>query len=193
MHDDLTQRIAVLADEAGKLEQMSAASGFASQKARRDQDRVGFGSLGTSVPLHLFILRSSMTWGSSMVRSECKASPGRERIPVRYTPQDVPAEIPKEVALCLYRIAQEALRNIARHSKAREARLALTATDDSILLSVEDTGVGFNAGQTRGKPGLGLDSMEERARLIGGELTIRSEPGSGTLVEVWAPCLGKMP
>ena len=82
--------------------------------------------------------------------------------------------------MCLYRIAQEALRNIAKHSRAREAWVALTATDDGILLSIEDTGVGFSSDQTRGKLGLGLDSMEERARLIGGEFTIRSEPGKGT-------------
>lgn len=194
MHDDLTQRIAVLAIEAGKLEQISAASASLSGRLREIKDqliRLSQDVHALSRQLHPSILDDLGLVDA--LRSECASFSQRERIPVRYTPQDVPAEIPKEVALCLYRIAQEALRNIAKHSKAREARLALTATDDSILLSVEDTGVGFNAGQTRGKPGLGLDSMEERARLIGGELTIRSKRGSGTLVEVWAPCLGKMP
>jgi signal transduction histidine kinase len=127
------------------------------------------------------------------LRSECASFSQREGIAVRYTPQDIPAGIPKEVALCLYRIAQEALRNIAKHSRAREASVSLAATDDCILLSIEDTGIGFSANHTRGELGLGLDSMEERARLIGAELAIRSEAGRGTAVEVWAPYSGKAP
>ena len=126
------------------------------------------------------------------MRSECARFSQREGISVQYMPQDIPTEIPKEVALCLYRIAQEGLRNVAKHSAAREARVSLAATDGSILLSIEDTGVGFSPGQSQGKLGLGLSSMKERARLIGGEFSVRSEPGKGTLVEVWAPCSGKM-
>lgn len=194
MHDDLTQRIAVLAIEAGKLEQES---GDCASLAGKLQDmkaqliRLSEDVHALSRQLHPSILDDLGL--ADALRSECASFSQREGIAIRYTPQKIPATIPREVALCLYRIAQEALRNIAKHSTAREARVALTADDDSILLSIQDAGVGFCADQPHGKFGLGLASMEERVRLIDGELTIRSEPGEGTLVEVWAPCSEKTP
>jgi signal transduction histidine kinase len=127
------------------------------------------------------------------LRSECGGFSEREGISVRYVPRDVPPGIPKELALCLYRIAQEGLRNVAKHSGAKEARVSLTATDEGILLSIEDAGVGFSPAHVHGRGGLGLASMEERARLIGGDLSIHSQPGKGTLIEVWAPLTGRMP
>jgi PAS domain S-box-containing protein len=194
MHDDITQRIAVLAIEAGKLEQASGASELLPGKLGEMKDQLILLSQDVhalSRQLHPSILDDLGLVDT--LRSECASFSQREGISIRYTPQDIPAGIPKEVALCLYRIAHEALRNIAKHSAAREARVALTATGDSILLSIEDNGLGFSSLQTQGRPGLGLDSMEERARLIGGEFTIRSKPGKGTLVEVWAPCTGETP
>jgi len=194
MHDDLTQRIAVLAIEAGKLEQEADSSDPLSGKLREIKDQL----IHLSQDVHALSrqLHPSILDDLGLVdamRSECARFSQREGISVRYTPQDIPPGIPKEVALCLYRIAQEGLRNIAKHSTAQEARVSLTATDDSILLSIEDTGLGFSPAQSQAKPGLGLASMEERARLIGGEFSVRSEPGQGTLVEVWAPYSGKMP
>ena len=194
MHDDLTQRIAVLAIEAGKLEQGADASEPLSSKLGQIKEQLIDLSQDVhalSRQLHPSIL-DDLGLADAM-RSECARFSQREGITVRYTPQDVPPGIPKEVALCLYRIAQEALRNIAKHSAAREARVSLIATEESILLSIEDSGVGFSPAQVQGKLGLGLASMEERARLIEGEFSVRSEPGIGTLVEVWAPYAVKTP
>ncbi len=193
MHDDLTQRIAVLAIEAGKLEQSSDASSLSGtlREMKNQLIRLSQDVHALSRQLHPSILDDLGL--VEALRSECATFSQREGIPIRYTPQDVPAEIPKEAALCLYRIAQEALRNVVKHSRAKEAWVALTAIDGSILLSIEDRGVGFNCDQTPGRPGLGLDSMEERARLIGGEFTIRSEAGKGTVIEVWAPYSGETP
>ena len=193
MHDDLTQRIAVLAIEAGKLEQAADSTDVLSGKLGEIKDQL----IELSQDVHSLSrqLHPSILDDLGLVealRSECARFSQREEISVRYTPQDIPPGIPKDVALCLYRIAQEGLRNIAKHSAAKEARVSLAATDDSILLSIEDSGVGFDSSQSQGKPGLGLVSMEERARLIGGELSVRSEPGNGTLVEVWAQYSGKM-
>ena len=117
MHDDLTQRIAVLAIEAGKLEQASDASESLSGKLREMKDqliRLSQDVHALSRQLHPSILDDLGLVDA--LRSECASFSQREGISIRYTPQDVPAGIPKEVALCLYRIAQEALRNIAKHS-----------------------------------------------------------------------------
>jgi signal transduction histidine kinase len=98
----------------------------------------------------------------------------------------LPPSLPREVALCVYRIAQEALRNIGRHAKASIVQLSLALKDGGVLLAVSDNGSGFEPGlQTR--PSLGHASMRERIRLLGGKLEIRSTLGGGTTVVAWVP------
>jgi signal transduction histidine kinase len=92
-----------------------------------------------------------------------------------------------ENGVCLYRIVQEALRNVAKHSGAREARVELSGEPGTIRLVVEDAGSGFEPRSARRKGGLGFVSMRERLRLVDGEIAIRSRPGRGTRIEVWAP------
>jgi PAS domain S-box-containing protein len=194
MHDDLTQRLAVLAIDAGKLEKELDSSAIVSGKLREMKEQL----INLSKDVHTLSrqLHPSILDDLGLVdalRSECNSFAQREEIDVRYTPQNVPADIPKDVALCLYRIAQESLRNIAKHSGSKEACISLAVADDGVLLAIEDTGVGFNPAEARGKQGLGLSSMEERARLIGGDFSIRSESGNGTLIEVWAPLSRSLP
>jgi PAS domain S-box-containing protein len=193
MHDDLTQRLAGLAIEAAKLERECGPSAVADRLRAMKDDliRLSQDMHSLSRQLHPSILEDLGL--VEALRSECGNFSQREGIRVRYAPQAVPPEIPKEVALCLYRIAQEALRNVAKHSGAQEAHVSLTATDEGILLSIEDAGAGFSPVQVQGKPGLGLASMEERARLIGGDFSLRSRPSQGTLIEVWAPLPGRTP
>src|SRR5262249_11132732 len=93
----------------------------------------------------------------------------------------------KDVALCVYRVAQEALRNLAKHAAVNEAWVSLSATGPELLLRVQDKGVGFVPAEGHPHPGLGLSSMEERVRLIQGQLSVTSAPGRGTTVEVRAP------
>ena len=86
----------------------------------------------------------------------------------------------------LFRIAQEAIINLARHSGARQASISLASEDGGVRLSVRDDGRGFDPG-TRDPGSLGILSMEERVRANGGLLAIRSAPGSGATVEAWFP------
>ena len=94
---------------------------------------------------------------------------------------------PEDVSLCLYRIAQESLRNIAKHANASRVRLNLSSQANDIILAVQDSGNGFDITGARANGGLGLVSMEERVRPLGGSLLIESEPGTGTKVEVRIP------
>jgi two-component system, chemotaxis family, CheB/CheR fusion protein len=91
------------------------------------------------------------------------------------------------VALCLFRVAQEALRNVRKHTKATVVDINLARTDHSVELRIKDNGTGFDLEAARKKAGLGLISMEERVRLVSGKLTIRSPKGKGTTVEVTVP------
>jgi signal transduction histidine kinase len=97
------------------------------------------------------------------------------------------SSIPAEAALCLYRIAQEALRNVIKHSGARHARVELSGSPDGVSLRISDVGSGFDSAPAAGKGGLGLVSMRERLHLVGGEITVDSRPSGGARIEVRIP------
>jgi len=89
-----------------------------------------------------------------------------------------------QVALTLYRVTQEMVRNIERHARARNVWLRLTFDETDARLDIEDDGVGFDAKQPREKTGLGLISLEERVLFLHGQLKIESRPGLGTRIAV---------
>jgi two-component system NarL family sensor kinase len=93
-----------------------------------------------------------------------------------------------DTALCLFRIAQEALRNVAKHAEARQVNLTLTQTPDGVQLSIIDDGRGFDLAGARGAAaGLGLVSIDERARLLRGSVQIDTQPQGGTRLHVRIP------
>ena len=100
---------------------------------------------------------------------------------------DLDQPIPPPVATALYRIAQEALRNITKHAPGSQITILASQTPDTMRLLVEDTGPGFDVKAMRRKGGLGIVSMRERARQIGGVVEIRSRPGAGTQITVIVP------
>ncbi len=189
LHDDVSQRLAVLAIEAGKLEQQSHYTpDFIHGKLQGMKDHIVklAGDIHRiSRQLHPSIL-DDLGLVDAM-ESECRRFSDLEGIPVKFTADRFPEGTPKDVSLCLYRVTQESLRNIAKHSKATDARVTLTRKNGSVFLSVEDSGVGFEPAKARVMPGLGLASMEERVRLINGSLSIHSAPGKGTVIEIQAP------
>jgi PAS domain S-box-containing protein len=103
---------------------------------------------------------------------------------------DVPV-IHGPVATAAYRIAQEALTNVARHSLANQVHLELSAQEGALSLEIEDNGRGFNALDLSEFSGLGIAGMRERAVLVGGILNVRSRPGQGTRIEFKVPLNGK--
>ena len=126
------------------------------------------------------------------LRSECLSVHKRDGISVKYYPQDVPTDLPRDVALCVYRVAQESLRNVARHARSARASVRLIATGRELVLCVRDRGIGFDVAARR-EGGLGLESMRERARLIRARLSVRSRPGEGTKVILRVPLQRRQP
>ena len=102
----------------------------------------------------------------------------------------MPALAGKESELCLFRVAQEALTNVARHAGTRAAGVTLRQSDGGLLLAVSDDGVGFDPARPREGRSLGLASMRERLHLVGGTLDIESSPGQGTTIVAWVPISG---
>lgn len=106
---------------------------------------------------------------------------------VHFVMKSVPSATPREVALCLFRIAQEALQNIKKHSHADSADVRLEQLEEKLHLSISDDGAGFDQEGPSRKVGIGIRSMEERVRLVGGQFAIRSRPMEGTKIDVWVP------
>jgi signal transduction histidine kinase len=95
--------------------------------------------------------------------------------------------VPPDVSLCLFRVLQEALHNGVRHSQARHFAVHLRGTGAAVQLNVRDEGVGFDVDAASRALGLGLTSMKERLKLVGGELVIESQTTRGTTVLARAP------
>jgi two-component system, chemotaxis family, CheB/CheR fusion protein len=110
-----------------------------------------------------------------------------EKVQVDFTAGKLPDLIPQQIASGLYRIAQESLRNVAKHAKAKQLSVELAVRDRALVLSLEDDGIGFAPLAVKGKGGLGLVSIGERARIVGGTLLIESKPGDGTRLSVKVP------
>jgi signal transduction histidine kinase len=97
------------------------------------------------------------------------------------------AVVGKDTALCLFRVAQEALNNVLRHAGARAAQVVLRPTDGGLLLAVRDDGVGFEPANPKRGRSLGLAGMRERLRLVNGTIDIESAPGRGTTIVARVP------
>jgi signal transduction histidine kinase len=107
-------------------------------------------------------------------------------IAIDFTHANVPATLPPDLTLCLFRIVQEALQNAIKYSRARKVWVTLSGVPDALALTIADDGVGFDVEAAWGK-GLGLVSMRERLEAIGGTLRISSKPGDGTRLEATVP------
>lgn len=110
----------------------------------------------------------------------------RTGIPIEFTATGVPGELPPDIACAFYRIAQEALRNVARHAAHGPVAIRLCGENSHLVLSIRDSGPGFDREAVRGRGGLGLVSMEERARLIRARFQLDAQPGRGVSITVSA-------
>jgi signal transduction histidine kinase len=120
-------------------------------------------------------------------RSFCKEISDQNGIHIELVHHGVPIPLPGNIALCLYRIVQEALRNVIKHSGAESARVEFKGSPDELTLRISDDGMGFDPESARTRRGLGLLSMRERLRQVDGTISFgRSEP-TGTRIDVRIP------
>ena len=191
LHDDLTQRLARLALDAAQIQRELAGSPGAESAAgmRADLVRLSEDVHALSYQLHPSVL-DDLGLGQAL-QVECDRFSRREPISATLAAFEPPSELPAAVAGCLFRIAQEALRNVARHSRASAARVVVASSNGGVRLVVQDDGIGFNPANLPRHHGLGHTSMRERAVLVHGTLDIQSAPGQGTTITVWAPLAGE--
>jgi PAS domain S-box-containing protein len=121
------------------------------------------------------------------IGTECRTFSETCHMPVSCSCKDIPDKLDSFVALSFLRVVQEALHNAAKHSRAGLVSVEMTADPSNITLQVSDNGIGFDLEQSRLAAGLGLISMRERMRLVGGVFEIWSEPGKGAKITCRAP------
>ena len=124
------------------------------------------------------------------MKGECDAFTRRTGISITFTAAGEHAGVEKSAELAVFRIMQECLRNIAKHSQALSASVELAVDDDEIRFSVRDTGIGFDFSEERPERGVGMASIRERAELLWGNVSIESVIGQGTTVNVTIPRRG---
>jgi signal transduction histidine kinase len=189
LHDDLAQRLAVFAIDVGRLQQQLVHPPEAVQEEldemKKDIIEISQDVHDLSRQLHPSILDDLGL--IKAVESECKNFSRREGIEIAFNHENIPKIIPKDVSLSLYRIIQEALSNISKHACADHISVSLECIGHDLFLSIQDDGIGFDPAEVREKPGLGFSSMRERAILMQGEFSIRSQPERGTVIDVKVP------
>jgi PAS domain S-box-containing protein len=194
LHDDVNQSLALLAVELELFGQQPPVA--ASAVTGRMQDlsalvrNLSSGVHRLSQDLHPAKLEQLGL--EAAVRGFCRELGAARHIEIVFEPHDVPRSLPNDIALCLYRVVQEGLQNVVKHSGANGAKVELTAHDHELCLVVSDRGCGFDAAKTMGGSSLGLVSMRERVRLVHGHISVRSRHGEGTRIDVRVPLGGLM-
>jgi PAS domain S-box-containing protein len=189
LHDDLNQRLAMLSVGVAEME-------------------AGLPDSARSIKDHLLALEANLAGVSEDLRraayqlhpsilehlglaaaleSYCEDVAKQGGIKIRFRQRDVPEHLPEAAALCLYRIAQECLRNIVKHSGASRASIELATQGSDLALTITDSGRGFDPAEARKRGGLGLVSMEERVRMVNGTISIRARRGDGARIAIRIP------
>jgi len=187
LHDQICQQLASLAIDMSRLAADPALKD-AKSRLKALQARAVKASEETrhiAYQLHPSILDDLGLVAS--LKSLCKEFSMANDIAMECINAALPASVPLAVASCLYRVAQESLNNVAKHSKAKHVSVALSKPDGAIVLTISDDGVGFDRDTVKGRGGLGLITMEERVRLVNGKLSIETRPDRGSRVEVEIP------
>ena len=117
----------------------------------------------------------------------CKEISERHNVEIKFHSENIPAKLPDEISLCLFRVLQEALQNAVKYSGVRTFLVSFGRTANEIELRVRDSGAGFDPEQVINGHGLGLTSMHERLKLVDGRLAIESKLGLGTTLRAWVP------
>jgi signal transduction histidine kinase len=187
LHDDLAQRLALFQIQIDQLEHrcespdiLNGLRTLRESVGEMDQDihricyrlyPVTLDQLGLTVALEAFCREFSRFSG----------------VRTTFINENLPKHLAKDVSLCLYRVVQEALHNVSKHSGAKRAIVTLRGSATALEAIVEDPGSGFHPNALEAQRGLGLANMEHRVLRLGGRYAIRSSPGWGTVVKAILP------
>ncbi len=189
LHDDVSQRLALLSFE---IDQMRPQILTSQDGLRNAVERLSQATQELSADIHrlsyrLHPFKLDQLGLSASIESMCVELSTHQDLAIEFRQQGFPAVLPDEVTLCVFRVAQESLHNVLKHSGAKAAQVIVTKTVNAVRLRVSDNGKGFDIEQAKRKKRLGLVSIKERLRLVDGRVSIYSQPDQGTQIEVVIP------
>jgi signal transduction histidine kinase len=184
LHDDISQQLVLLTIDLGLLGSAGQAEAEKwAGEALNHAQAISRSVRNLSHRLHPARLRLV---GLVSALDSLRQEMAQPDMAIAFTHDNVPATLPPDLTLCLFRVVQEALQNALRYSRAHEVSVNLSGGSNGLTLTIVDDGVGFDVHGAWGK-GLGLISMGERLQAIGGTFDIRSRPGAGTRLDVTVP------
>ena len=188
LHDDFGQRLALLAVGLGQLPapQPDPSGGHPVQLESLQKQIAEIITDLQALSHELHPPRLLLLGVVPAMRGLCREFSAQKSVEIDFQSVNVP-DLPHETSLCLFRILQEALFNAVRHSQVRQFDVQLRGSGDAVSLTVRDEGAGFDVDAASRGAGLGLTSMKERLKLVGGDLLIESQPSRGTTVVARVP------
>jgi PAS domain S-box-containing protein len=189
LHDDITQRLALLAIDLESLAGISLDSPaqLHNQTEQLIKQTLEISDDVQALSHELHSSKLEYLGLVSALKGFCDEFGGQQKVKIDFTASNVPKDVPGGVSLCLFRIAQEGLRNAVKYSGVRQFEVELWGISGELSLKVRDSGVGFDPEAAVSNRGLGIVSMRERVGLVGGTISIVSKPMGGTEIRVCVP------
>ncbi len=189
LHDDIGQRLALVCNGLEQL-QRSASGSPAKILGQMGELRSETSQIATDLQSLSHELHSSkleLLGAAIAMKGFCREYAEQQRVEIKCEMRDLPSDLSPDIALCLFRVLQEALRNAIKHSGGKRFEVQSWGTTDEVHLTISDSGSGFELAAARDSRGLGLVSMEERLNLLKGTLSIDSQPNRGTAIHARVP------
>ena len=189
LHDDINQRLAMVSLRLGYMKQRPPASAAELEQVIGGvSQEIADLSAGIQALSHrLHPAKLELLGLERAAAGFCEELSNRHGVVIDIHFENIPTALPPEISLCLYRVLQEALQNVVKHSLSLHAHVSLNGEINTISLTVKDSGAGFNPREAMRGCGLGLTSMKERLKVVGGQLSIHSQRGRGTTIHADAP------
>jgi PAS domain S-box-containing protein len=189
LHDDVSQQLAALSLHLQRVKHSPPASAaeLAEEIGAAIQQTADLATDIQALSHRLHSSKLEFLGLAAAASGFCEELSDRQRVEIDFHSENISETLPPGIALSLFRVLQEALQNAIKHSGSRRFQVLLRGRVDDIELTVQDSGVGFDLQQAMRGRGLGLTSMKERVELVGGQLSIHSEVGRGTTIQVRVP------
>jgi PAS domain S-box-containing protein len=189
LHDDILQRLSLLImnlehlrrGEGTSMTEVAEGIGKAIQHA----SSLGRDMQGLSHRLHSSKLE--FLGLATAAASYCSELSDQHKMQIDLHSENIPKDVSREISLCIFRVLQEAVQNAIKHSGSQRVQVLLNCRSSAIYLTVRDSGIGFDPNEAIKGRGLGLISMKERIKLVGGGLSIESQPQTGTTIHARVP------
>ena len=189
LHDDISQRLAMLTIELEQVGQkfFDSPPDLLHRVARLRNQSADIATDVQSLSHELHSSKLEYLGITTAMRAFCHEFSDQQNVEVVFAHDEIPRTLPQDISLCLFRVSQEALQNAVKHSGVRHFDVELRCASDAIHLTVRDSGSGFDSEGALKTQGLGLVSMAERVKLVGGRLLIDSQPHRGTTIHAKVP------